>query len=399
MKKQIRNLFGPKIMKHVDQVRHELRYRPAAMWSNWKTSRTTAAKRSALRKSFAELKANPPDVLIGANIGGSNGIAHHISAIRNFSRLRVELSPPDWLLKELTPHDVSTVFRDEVMEFAPSGTKVLHSHVFPYYIQWCRRHRDAVGLWVHTYHLQYYPLDGAPLEPWQLEFNRALVEEARFADVKISVSKWQAKELWDLHGIQSIHIPNGVNVGHCDLGSAERFRARFGNDRFVLYVGRLEAVKNPAEFVRLAQRMPDQRFMMMGGGLSADELRSHWRVECPSNLVLAGSATHIEVQDALAACAVVVVTSLREGLPTLVLEAMAHRKPVVVSNEQGSAEAVDGGKFGRVYSLGDLDDLEANVRAALSGPTEIPEARQHILEVYDWRVIAPQLDSIYSGHR
>jgi glycosyltransferase involved in cell wall biosynthesis len=399
MKERIRNLLGPGIMQRVDKVRHELRYRPAAALSSWKSSRQKNAKRALLRQSFAGLHANPPEVLIGANIGGSNGIIHHISAIRNFSRLRVEISPSERAMKELSHHDLHTTFRDDVMSFEPRGMRVIHSHVFPYFIEWCRKHRDSVALWVHTYHSQYYPLDSAPLEPWQAEFNRVLIEEARHADVRISVSRWQQKELLDLHGIDTIHIPNGVNIAHCDLANAERFRSRFGHDRFILYVGRNEPVKNPAEFIRLARRMPDQRFMMIGKSLTAAELRESWGIECPPNVVLAGSASHLEVQDALAACAVVVATSVREGLPTLVLEALAHKKPVVVSNEAGSVEAVEYGRFGSIYEPGDLDDLEHKTRFALCGPPEIPEARQHVLSMYDWRVVAPQLDAIYSRHR
>ena len=387
------------MMQRVNQIRHELRHRPAAMLSTWKTARTTSAKRKLLLESFAQQKANPPEVLIGPNIGGNNGITHHISAIRNFSRLRVELSPPDRVMEKLTYHDLHTTFRAEVMNFEPTGTRVIHSHVFPYFIKWCSHHSGDVDLWVHTYHALYYPLDSKPLAAWELEVNRVLLEEACAADVKISVSKRLQKELRDAHHIDSIHIPNGVNIAHCDLGDAQRFRERYRDSRPILYVGRNEAVKNPAEFVRLAERIPDQQFMMMGSGLTASELRSAWAVEIPRNVVLAGPASHIEVQDAIAACACVVVTSLREGLPTLVMEALAHKKPVVVSNEPGSLEVIDDGKFGRIYDLGNIESLEQAVREALAGPAEIPEARQHILENYDWRVVAPKLDEIYGGKR
>ncbi|MEO8577158.1 MAG: glycosyltransferase family 4 protein [Gemmatimonadales bacterium] len=396
----VRDFLGPAIMKPVDALRHELRYRPAAIWSRFNSARENRSKRALLLRSFDEIRENPPAVLIGPNIGGSNGITHHMSAIRQFSRLKVAISPPDWLMKELSHHDLHTTFRDDVMNFEPKGTRVIHSHVFPYFIQWCRRHRESVSLWVHTYHSPFFPIGpDVPLEAWQTEYNRVLVEEARYADVRISVSKWQQEYLLEQHGIETLYVPNGVNVALCDLGSAERFRKRYGQDRFILYVGRNEPVKNPADFVRLAQRMPGERFMMIGSGLTPEALSTDWDVECPSNLLLAGSASHLEVQDALAAAAVVVVTSLREGLPTLVLEAMAHRRNTVVPDEPGSVEAVAEGKFGTIYSPGDVDDLAAKVADALGKERDFPMAREHVLETYDWRVVAPKLDAIYSGHR
>ncbi len=401
MKKKIRRLVGPTIMNRVDQVRHELRYRPAAAWASWKEGRRISANRARLQKYFADLRAYPPEVLLGANIGGAaNGILHHMAAIRNFSRLKVELSPPDWLLQHLTHHDFHTTFRDEVMSFEPRGIRVLHSNVFPYYIQWCRRQRDAVDLWVHTYHSPYTPLnDQHELEPWEKEFHHVLMNEARHADVRISVSKWQQKELRSEYEIETIHIPNGVNVGNCDLGDASRFRARFGDDPFILYVGRNEMVKNPQDLLRLAMQMPTERFVMLGGGLTAEAVRERWGIDAPFNVTFGGSVSHIQVQDALAAASLVVTTSIREGLPTLVLEALAHRRAVVVSNEPGSVEVIDNGRFGMIYETGNVDDLEAKVRAALEGPRENAEARNYVLETYDWRVVAPQLDAIYSGHR
>ena len=90
-------------------------------------------------------------------------------------------------------------------------------------------------------------------------------------------------------------------------------------------------------------------------------------------------------------------TALKEGLPTLVLEAMTHQKPIVVSNEPGSMEAIESGKFGYYYSLGDLADLQKNVLDALADRIKPQLARQRILEEYDWRVVARKLDAIYKG--
>ena len=66
----------------------------------------------------------------------------------------------------------------------------------------------------------------------------------------------------------------------------------------------------------------------------------------PPNLHLYGSASRREVQDALAACSVLVVTSKREGLPTLVLEAMVDRKTSSRPRQKQAAQRL----WGRVNS-------------------------------------------------
>lgn len=384
-------------MRGIDTVRHELRYRPPAIWDHWKRARETARKRASLLDYFESIRRNPPDVLLGANIGRRHGVRHHLDGIRAHSSLNAELSPPDSLLDKITYHDLHTTLRAEVMAFSPRGVAVVHSHVYPYFIRWCNEHRDDGPLWVHTYHLPYFPIDDAtPLEPWQAEINDTLVTVARNAHVRLSVSRWQASFLRSSAGIDTVHIPNGVDVKLCDEARSERFVSRVGADPFVLFVGRDDLVKNPADFVRLAARLPSLRFIAIGGGLAAGAA-SLAGTDPPPNLRFLGGLSRGEVQDAIAACAALVVTSRREGLPTLVLEGLAHRVPVIVPNEPGCLEAVDGGRFGRVYPAGDIEALAECTLSALSSREGLEQAREMVLDVYDWRVVARQLDSVYRG--
>ena len=166
---------------------------------------------------------------------------------------------------------------------------------------------------------------------------------------------------------------------------------------FILYAGRNDPVKNPADFVRLAQRLPNQEFVMVGPGLTREVLGTEWSVDVPANLYLYGPATHTETQDAIAACSALVVTSKREGLPTLVLEAMAQSKPVVVPDEPGCMEAVGHGEFGSIYRQDDLNDLAEKTLTVLADTQRNQGARQRVLSEYDWRVVIPQLDAIYQG--
>jgi glycosyltransferase involved in cell wall biosynthesis len=333
-------------------------------------------------------------VLTGANVSRHNGIRHHMDGIRSHSSLAVGFFPDDKVLSCLSYHDLHTTLRDDVMSFEPRGVPVIHSHVYPYFIEWCARHR-ANRLWVHTYHLPYFAPDGGELEPWEKEINRALTDEARNADVRLSVSRWQQRFLLEEHRIMSDYLPNGVDVALCDEARRERFESHYGTGGFILFVGRNDRAKNPADFVRLAMRLPEQRFLMIGKDLSQASLQQSWGVAAPSNVHFAGEMERGSVQDAIAAATLLVVTSRREGLPTLVLEALAHRKRVVVSDDPGCAEAVSGGDLGFVYRRGDIDDLVAKTQEALASDPVNQAGRDKVLDEYDWRMVAPKLDAIY----
>jgi glycosyltransferase involved in cell wall biosynthesis len=94
-----------------------------------------------------------------------------------------------------------------------------------------------------------------------------------------------------------------------------------------------------------------------------------------------------------------VVTSKREGMPTLVLEAMSHGKPIVVPDEAGCMEAIGDGECGFIYRLGNIPDLVEMTHAALSDRERCSRARTRVLQEYDWRVVAVRLDEIYHGTR
>jgi len=337
--------------------------------------------------------------LIGTNLKWG-GVRHHIHAIKTYSSHSIELAPSDRLLNKLRGYDFTGDLKKSLEDFAPSATRAVHSHVFPWFMAWCRRHQEAGIRWVHTYHLSYFPEHArGELEPWQRDINRALLEEARHADIRVSVARWQQEQLHREHGIETRYIPNGVDVTICDQANSRRFMRKTGLNGCVLYVGRNDPVKNPVDFVRLARRLPEQIFAMIGQELTDEVLLTEWDIEVPRNLHVLGAASHSDVQDAISACSALVVTSKREGLPTLVLEAMAHRKPIVVPNEAGCMEAVNGGEFGWVYRQGDIEDLADKTLAAIAEGSDRGDlARRHVLAEYDWRVIAPRLDDIYRGN-
>ncbi len=78
----------------------------------------------------------------------------------------------------------------------------------------------------------------------------------------------------------------------------------------------------------------------------------------------------------LAACDVFALTSLNEGIPNAMLEAMALRKPVIVTRAGGTAEAIRDGENGLLVRFGDEQEL-ANALGLLY---ERPELRQKLGE-------------------
>ncbi|MFT6841264.1 MAG: glycosyltransferase involved in cell wall biosynthesis [Psychroserpens sp.] len=375
-------------------------YRSKEAYSKLKTRLKEKRERAVIKRYISRLQKLPVEVLIGANFSKTGGVRNHILAIHQFSSLKTILFPSDEFFNQFgvnafkVKHDA--VFQEMKL---PKGLKVLHSHVYPWFINWCKdKHIDGVK-WIHTYHLPYFPEHACndQMKKWQDEFNKAFIEDARHADVKLSVSKWQTNYLKEEYDIDAIYLPNGVNVALCDQGNAKKFIEKTGINNFILNVSRHDPVKNPGEFISLAQKMADYKFVVIGPGLNQEVFLNDYKVKVPDNVFIYGPAGHEEVQHAIAACSCLVSTAKKEGLPTLVLEAMAQAKPVVVSKEPGSMEAIDHGAYGYFYELGNLEDLKQKTLLAIHDSKIGKRARQRVLEEYDWRLVAKKLDAIYKG--
>ncbi len=347
---------------------------------------------------FNKINNKSTKVLLGANFAPNNGIGNHIHSIKQFCCTSIMLYPSDNIINKISAHQFSSILKQTKNNFLLKKDIVLHSHVYPDFIYHCERLQKLGFKWIHTYHAPYqkeYAKDD--LLDWQKEFNNVWINTASKADIKISVSKWQQEYLKTNHNIETIYLPNGVDVNLCDKGNGDRFKKEIGFDNFILNVSRHDPVKNSGEFVQLAISMPNKQFVIIGPGLSNDIFISEYNIKVPANLLIYGPASHTKVQDAIAACEVLVSCAKKEGLPTLVLEGMAHEKPVIVSNEPGSMEAISHGKYGYFYELGNINDLQQKTILALNDTNKGQLARQRVLEEYDWKVVAKKLDQIYQN--
>lgn len=122
----------------------------------------------------------------------------------------------------------------------------------------------------------------------------------------------------------------------------------------VAFVGRLSIEKGPDLFCDLARRLPDQRFEMHGDGPMATALTP------PANLQRCGAAPDMDRR--WPGIGLLVVSSRHEGLPMVVLEAMARGIPVAAFDVGAIATVVEDGRSGWIARPGDLDGLATAIR-------------------------------------
>ncbi|MFH0826889.1 MAG: glycosyltransferase family 4 protein [Candidatus Omnitrophota bacterium] len=196
---------------------------------------------------------------------------------------------------------------------------------------------------------------------------------ARFTDRLVVVSEYdRLKGLRHRIGKceQYRRISYGIHLSDF-LSKDNEARSRLGLKDADLAVGMVACFKpqkSPQDFIRLASVMTKKltrlKFVLVGDGQLRRSVEKLIR-KCDLNEDVILTGWRKDVREILAALDVLVLTSLWEGLPICVLEAMAAKKPVVATDTGGIAEIVREGQTGYLVKPHDIDQMAERLRFLL----------------------------------
>ena len=134
-------------------------------------------------------------------------------------------------------------------------------------------------------------------------------------------------------------------------------------------VCRLTPWKGVDGLIRLLQDIPDVRLVVIGDGPMRHELESlAERLEADERTLFLGQVPKNQIHGYLKQADLFVLNSSYEGLPHVVLEAMAADTPVIATNVGGTGEVVLDGVTGRLIPSGDETALFAAIKEILENP-------------------------------
>lgn len=169
-------------------------------------------------------------------------------------------------------------------------------------------------------------------------------------------------------------IHNSIDIGRfarTDPSGAKALAGLFGTvpSRIAMAVGRLSPEKGFGKLVECAamlrERGMDVGFVLVGEGPEREALeREIARARLAGRFILAGFRK--DVDRLIPHADLLVQSSFTEGMPNVVLEAMAASVPVVATSVGGTPEVVDDGVTGLLVRPGRADALAAGVTAVLA---------------------------------
>jgi glycosyltransferase involved in cell wall biosynthesis len=182
-------------------------------------------------------------------------------------------------------------------------------------------------------------------------------------------------------------------------------RARLGlspDARIVLFVGRLEAQKDPElvleAFARAAQRLDDVTLLTVGAGsMEVDMRRAVERRGLRDSVHLLGALARPEVAEQLWAADTLLLASRFEGMPITVIEALATGLPVVATAVGEVPRLVSTGETGWLASDRSADAVADGLVDVLERPVE-PMRTAAVERAAAYRADRV-LEPVYAAHR
>ncbi|MBD1899861.1 glycosyltransferase [Trichocoleus sp. DQ-A3] len=146
-----------------------------------------------------------------------------------------------------------------------------------------------------------------------------------------------------------------------------------GQPPVILGVGRLEKQKDFPSLIRAFAQVQQQRparLMILGEGTERSQLEALVQeLGIASNVALPGFVANPYAY--MASSAVFVLSSLYEGLPTVLIEAIAMGTRVVSTDcPSGPEEILANGKYGQLVSVGDVKGLAEAIATTLDKPSD-----------------------------
>lgn len=220
-------------------------------------------------------------------------------------------------------------------------------------------------------------------------------------DYNLAVNRrFKAAQIVHVHGV-------GVNTASFKpLPKLEKWRLRreldYRTDDYLLfYAAEFNKNKNHQLLIRalaaIKDLLPHAKLLLAGEGPLLEPCR-----ELAANLGLADRVRFLgyrtDIADLLPMCDVAVASSLREGLPVNIMEAMASGLPVVATRNRGHAELVSDGENGYIVEPGDeasFADRLKRLGESIELRLRMGEMSMQLVQKYGLLPVGQELSAIY----
>lgn len=235
-------------------------------------------------------------------------------------------------------------------------------------------------------------------------FKKWLIKCYNLGDVIVTPTPY-SKRLLEGYGIDKkiYAISNGIELDFFKRNTLEgkRFRREYNysdDDKVIIGIGLYIERKGIVDFVELAKRMPEYKFIWFGYSplaAATKKVRDAVRTRL-DNLQFPGYVEQDEIKGALSGCDLYIFPTLEEteGIP--IIEACACKTPSIIRDIPIFEDWLEDGK--NVYKAKDVDEFELKIKKIMN--KELPDLTKEgykVAKARDLKNVGEQLKEVYES--
>jgi len=235
-------------------------------------------------------------------------------------------------------------------------------------------------------------------------FKKILIKCYSLGDVIITPTPYSKKLLEGYKGLENkkiIALSNGIELDlfKKNQNDRENFRKRYhynDKDKVIIGIGLYSRRKGIVDFVELAKRLPEYKFIWFGFSplsIATRDVKKAVRTKL-DNLTFAGYVEQKKIVEAMNGCDLYLFPTLEEteGIP--IIEACACKTKALIRDIPVFSEWLEDGK--NVYKAKDLNEFEEKIKKIVNN--ELPDLSDEaykVAEERDIKKIGEELKKIY----
>ena len=170
-----------------------------------------------------------------------------------------------------------------------------------------------------------------------------------YADAITVISK-EAKQYYEKLGFKTIHIPNAIDIENISSNEEKKYSNQ------LIFAGRLSKEKGVETLMEIGKKLPsDIHLIILGSGPEEEKIRyldmNH------ENIHFLGYQTKEKTISLIRGSDILVQPSLKEGISSTLLEAMASKTTIITSKVGGNIDLIENDINGLILDPRDSDSF------------------------------------------
>ena len=272
-----------------------------------------------------------------------------------------------------------------------------------------KKYNTKVIYTAHGFH--FYK--GAPILNWIIYYPIEKVC-ARWTDCLITITNEDYEFAKKHLKAKNIEHVNGVGMNPERLKKEltqeekDKFRSKLGirkDDIVFSYIAELNANKNQILLIKTIQGLKKEqhniRLLLIGDGPLKEQYQQYIKENNLENEIqLLGKRQ--DINELLSITNIYLASSIREGLPVNVMEAMYKGLPIIATDNRGHRELIHNGKNGYICEKNDTENFENSIQKFLKDMSIINNMKginKILVKKYELEAVKNKMEEIYKKWR